>query len=159
MSELTTQSLVSRRALCIGILAVLSAPAGVRATSFKVLVHKDPNCGCCSGWVKHLEAAGFSVKIEDTNDLASIRNRLGVPAGLNACHTAEIEGYIVEGHAPVAAIRKLLEERPTAVGIAVHGMPAGSPGMGGNPRQYSVVLFGPDFQRAYMEFLGNEQIG
>jgi len=158
MLEPTIQSRLSRRALCVGILAVVSAPTGVRATSVDVLVHKDPNCGCCSGWVKHLEAAGFSVKVEDTNDLASIRSRLGVPASLNACHTAEIEGYIVEGHVPVAAIRKLLEERPTAAGVAVPGMPAGSPGMGGNPRQYSVVLFGPDGQRPYMEFLGNEQI-
>lgn len=124
-----------------------------------MLVHKDPNCGCCAAWAKHIETAGFSVKIEETNDLAAVRNRLGVPADLTACHTAEVGGYVVEGHVPAVAIKKLLEERPDAVGIAVPGMPSGSPGMEGKPQPYSAILFGPSGRRTYMNFVGTGVIG
>src|SRR6266436_7233026 len=86
-----------------------------------ILVHKDPNCSCCTGWVKHLKDAGFAVTVEETANLQPIRTRLGVPADLAACHTAEVDGYVVEGHVPAAAIRRLLEERPVAIGLAVPG--------------------------------------
>lgn len=90
--------------------------------------------------------------------MESIRSRLGVPSDLAACHTAEVGGYLVEGHVPAEAINRMLQDRPEAAGIAVPGMPAGSPGMGGKPQRYSVVLFGPSGRRTYMQFVGSEQI-
>lgn len=122
-----------------------------------VLVHKDPDCGCCKGWVRHLRAAGFEVTVEETADLPSVRASLGVPSDLSACHTAEVGGYVIEGHVPSTAVRKLLEQRPTAIGLAVPGMPAGSPGMeGGVPQKYDVVLFGKAGRQPFMRFLGTE---
>lgn len=150
---------LSRRAVCAALLGLVIAPVPLPAASSEILVHKDPNCGCCGAWAKHLEAAGLAVRIKETRDLNGSRRRLGVPADLAACHTAEVGGYVVEGHVPAIAIRKLLEERPDAAGIAVAGMPAGSPGMGGKPELYSVVLFGPSGRRTYMQFVGLETIG
>lgn len=160
MSNSSATSRISRRAVCGGILGLAASPFSLRATpSSGVLVHKDPNCGCCGVWVKHIEAAGLFVKVEETTGLDAIRYRLGVPADLKACHTAEVSGYVVEGHVPAVAIKRLLEERPDAIGIAVAGMPLGSPGMGGKPQQYSVILFGPNGRRTYMQFVGSEVIG
>ncbi len=114
-----------------------------QAESPAILVHKDPNCSCCAGWVRHLKDAGFAVRVEETTNLQPVRKRLGVPADLAACHTAEVDGYVLEGHVPAVAVRRLLEQRPTAIGLAVPGMPVGSPGMeGGTPQRYEVVLFG-----------------
>jgi hypothetical protein len=125
-----------------------------------VTVHKDPNCGCCSGWVRHLQQAGFTVKAIDTAELDAVKTRLGVPADLAACHTAEVAGYVVEGHVPALALERFLGEKPDATGLAVPGMPIGSPGMeGGNPEQYDVVLFGPAGRRSYMRFLGDKALG
>jgi hypothetical protein len=130
------------------------------AESPTILVHKDPNCSCCSGWVKHLKDAGFAVAVEETADLMPVRKRLGVPADLAACHTAEVDGYVLEGHVPAAAIRRLLEKQPTAIGLAVPGMPAGSPGMeGGVPQRYDVVLFGATGRQPFMRFVGLENVG
>lgn len=123
----------------------------------KILVHKDPNCGCCAGWVQHLKAAGFAVTVEETADLEVVRKRLRVPADLAACHTAEIAGYVIEGHVPALAVQRLLEKRPIAVGLAVPGMPAGSPGMeGGALQKYEVVLFGAAGRQAFMTFVGTK---
>lgn len=149
---------LSRRMVCGCILGIALAPLPLRAAA-GVLVHKDPSCGCCGAWAKHLGEAGFSVKVEETSGLNAIRNRLGVPSDLAACHTAEIAGYVVEGHVAVAAINRLLAERPEAAGIAVPGMPQGSPGMSGKPQKYSVVLFGPHGRRTYMEFIGSDEVG
>ena len=136
---------VTRRSalgLAAAFLVLRWSPA--EAESPAILVHKDPNCSCCSGWVKHLKDAGFTVTVERTTDLQPVRKRLGVPVDLAACHTAEVDGYVLEGHVPAVAVRRLLEERPTAIGLAVPGMPAGSPGMeGGVPQPYEVVLFAP----------------
>jgi len=93
-------------------------------------VWKDPDCGCCGDWVKHLEANGFAVRVNDTGNSAA-RTRLGVPAKLGSCHTARVAGYAIEGHVPAREIRRLLKERPQAVGLSVPGMPVGSPGMDG----------------------------
>jgi hypothetical protein len=124
-----------------------------------ITVHKDPNCGCCSGWVRHLQAAGFAVDARDSADLDAVKTRLGVPADLAACHTAQLAGYVVEGHVPAAALERLLAERPQAAGLAVPGMPIGSPGMeGGAPEHYEVILFGPAGRRAYMRFLGGNVV-
>lgn len=152
---------VSRRS-ALGILAVaLIAPTVSDAAQSTIIrVHKDPSCGCCSGWVRHLESAGFSVAVQEERNLQSIRKRLGIPADLTACHTAEADGYVIEGHVPAAAIQRLLKERPVAIGVAVPGMPVGSPGMeGGTPERYAVVLFGRGGRRAYMEFEGVRPVG
>lgn len=125
-----------------------------------ILVYKDPDCGCCGRWVEHLKAAGFVVTVKEASDLHVVRQRLGVPDDLAACHTAQVRGYVVEGHVPAIAVRRLLEERPTAVGLAVPGMPAGSPGMEGRtPGAYDVMLFGADGQRPFMRFIGSQNIG
>src|ERR1700730_11106958 len=124
-----------------------------------VRVHKDPNCSCCSGWVRYRETEGFVATLDETTDLEGISKRLGVPSDLAACHTAEVGGYVVEGHVPAAAVRLLLEKRPTAIGLAVPGMPAGSPGMeGGAPRRYDVVLFGATGRQSFMHFVGTENV-
>ncbi|MDA9401644.1 MULTISPECIES: DUF411 domain-containing protein [Bradyrhizobium] len=139
-------------------LGVVTRPA--LAAEPVIKVHKDPNCGCCSGWVQHLRDAGFTVEAEDASDLPSVRRRLGVPLDLAACHTAEVGGYIIEGHVPASAVQRLLAERPKATGLAVPGMPIGSPGMeGGDPQPYTIVLFGPAGRTPFMRFVGKEAIG
>jgi hypothetical protein len=155
---MTTQA-TRRFALCLIGGAALLPRLAAAATRPPVSVHKDPNCGCCSGWVAHLEKAGFPVTAHDTARLNAVKARLGVPAELAACHTAEVDGYVIEGHVPAAAIERLLAERPTAKGLAVPGMPVGSPGMeGGEPETYEVVLFGPQSQRTYARFRGDREI-
>jgi hypothetical protein len=127
------------------------------ATPTRVLVHRDASCGCCGKWAERLRAAGYAVEIRSEPDMKALKSRLGVPAELASCHTAEIDGYVVEGHTPVAAIERLLSERPEAKGVAVPGMPAGSPGMemGGDAQSYEVVLFGPAGRRSYGRFQGD----
>jgi hypothetical protein len=107
------------------------------------------------GWVRRLEKAGFTVKAIDIADLDAIKSRLGVPNDLAACHTAQVAGYVVEGHVPAVALERFLAENPNAAGLAVPGMPIGSPGMeGGTPEPYDVILFRPTGRRKYMKFLG-----
>ncbi len=93
-------------------------------------VWKSPACGCCKDWVKHLEEHGFRVTVNDSGN-ASARARLGIPQKFGSCHTALVDGYALEGHVPASDVRRLLKERPKAVGLAVPGMPVGSPGMDG----------------------------
>lgn len=107
------------------------------------IVHKTASCGCCGIWVDHLKAAGFQVDVRDTDDMHPIKQRLGIPAGKASCHTAEIGGYVVEGHVPASDIQRLLSERPAARGLVLPGMPAGSPGMempDGYVQPYTVEL-------------------
>ena len=140
--------------------AGLTAPAAIADEPTVVVVHKDPNCGCCTGWVRHLRDAGFAVRVEETSDLKAVRARFAIPESLAACHTAEVAGYLVEGHVPAAAVRRLLAERPNARGLAVPGMPAGSPGMeGGAPKPYAVMLFGPNGSQPFMRFIGKQVVG
>ena len=107
-----------------------------------VLVYKTPTCGCCNGWIEHLRAAGFTVDARNTTDLMTIKMDAGVPSGMMSCHTALVDGYVVEGHVPAEQLKRLLTERPELAGIAVPGMPAGSPGMeSSNPRPYQVLSF------------------
>lgn len=150
--------LVNRRsalAVLAGGLAAYSQSAGAQALA--IVVHKDPNCGCCTKWVRHLTDANFAVTTQETSTLPAVRARLGVPSDLAACHTAEIGGYVIEGHVPAAAVRRLLESRPAAIGLAVPGMPAGSPGMeSATPRKYDVILFGTSGRQPFMRFLGTE---
>ena len=155
---------ISRRAIlaAAGALPLLMATArwGQAENLPLVSVSKDPSCGCCDGWAAHIEAAGLPVRVVESADMASLKRRLGVPADLASCHTAEVNGYVVEGHVPAAAIRRLLAERPDAVGLAVPGMPAGSPGMdfpGVDPEPYEAFLFGQT-TRSFGRFLGPREI-
>ena len=153
-------SVTRRSALALVAAFLLLQRSPAKAESPAILVHKDPNCSCCSGWVKHLKDAGFAVTVEETADLQPVRKRLGVPADLAACHTAEVDGYVLEGHVPAVAVRRLLEKRPAATGLAVPGMPVGSPGMeGGEPQPYDVVLFGASSRQTFMQFVGTENVG
>jgi hypothetical protein len=154
------RGLTRRNALGIVASALVMPSVSSFAQTPAILVHKDPNCSCCSGWVRHLKDAGFAVTVEETTDLQPVRKRLAVPGDLAACHTAEVDGYVLEGHVPAAAVRMLLEKRPTAIGLAVPGMPAGSPGMeGGTPKRYDVVLFGRTGRQPFMHFVGAENVG
>ena len=122
----------------------LAAPALLAKTKPQVEVWKDPNCGCCEDWVQHLKTNGFAVRVVDTGNTAA-RSRLGVPEALGSCHTALVGGYALEGHVPAREIYRLLKERPAAIGLAVPGMPVGSPGMdgavyGGRKDAYAVLL-------------------
>jgi hypothetical protein len=110
--------------------------------------------------VQHLQKAGFPTKLLDTTDLDAVKVRLGVPDDLAACHTAEVSGYVIEGHVPAIALKRLLAEKPDATGLAVPGMPIGSPGMeGSNPEPYEAVLFGAAGRRVYMQFVGEKALG
>ncbi|WP_309672831.1 DUF411 domain-containing protein [Gemmatimonas sp.] len=106
-------------------------------------VYKDPNCGCCTEWVSHVKKAGFVVTVRDTADMSSVKASFGVPSALESCHTARVGAYAIEGHVPADLIQKLLREQPVARGLAVPGMPMGSPGMeqGSQKDAYDVVLF------------------
>ncbi len=95
----------------------------------EVAVYRSPTCGCCSKWADHLESAGFRVQSHEVPDIHAIKRKYGVPQALSACHTALVGGYVIEGHVPASDIRRLLRERPPIVGLAVPGMPRGSPGM------------------------------
>jgi hypothetical protein len=137
-------------------MALLIVSRGHAAQHPVITVHKDPNCSCCTGWVEHLAKAGFEVKTIDTAGLDAVKKRLGVPSDLAACHTAEVDGYVVEGHVPALALQRFLSEKPNAAGLAVPGMPIGSPGMeGGAPETYVVIQFGPQGRKEYMRFLGD----
>ena len=152
---------ISRRTLLAGFAAssvIMTSRASLATETLpKMVVTKDPNCGCCAGWVKHLQAAGFSIEVLESSEVNRLKIRLGVPEALASCHTAEIGGYVIEGHVPPAAIKRLLAEKPDGKGLAVPGMPVGSPGMeveGMEPDTYEVILFGPSGQRTYARYTG-----
>ncbi|MDO9413007.1 MAG: DUF411 domain-containing protein [Pseudolabrys sp.] len=121
---------------------------------------KDPQCGCCDGWVDYLRKAGLNVSVTATANMDAVKKRLGVPKDLASCHTAEIGGYVIEGHVPYPSIRKLLAEKPRAVGLAVPGMPASSPGMdvAGASDVYEVVLFGAEGRKMFGRFRGRKEV-
>jgi hypothetical protein len=151
--------LTRRSVLVVGAVSLLQPGTLFAAEEQVITVHRDPNCGCCLGWVQHLQKSGFRTKVLETNDLDEVKKRLGVPDDLAACHTAEIAGYVVEGHVPAVALKRFLAERPNATGLAVPGMPIGSPGMeGGRPEKYDVLLFGPNSRRTYMSFVGEQNV-
>lgn len=116
--------------------------AGVQQAKPVMTVYKSPTCGCCSAWMEHLQANGFSVTAQDIQDLTPTKRRFGVPRALESCHTGLVAGYVVEGHVPADLVHRMLREKPDALGLAVPGMPIGSPGMeGGTPQKYDVLLF------------------
>ena len=154
--------MIGRRSILSGLSAFAlfaSGRVGIAAGP-AVVVAKDPNCGCCSGWVEHLRQAGFAVEVRDVTDINRVRARLGVPSDLAACHTAEASGYVIEGHVPASALPRLLKQKPKAKGPAVAGMPVGSPGMevpGTPPEEYNVMLVGPT-RRIYARFKGTVEL-
>ena len=114
-----------------------------------LLVHKQESCGCCGAWVDHMREAGFAVEVRNLEDVQPIKSRLGIPESMASCHTGEIAGYFIEGHVPASDIKRLLQERPDAKGLALPGMPIGSPGMEhpeGLRQPYTVALIGHDGQ-------------
>jgi hypothetical protein len=117
----------------------IATPVAQRDT---VTVYKSPTCGCCANWVDHMREHGYTVVVNDMQDVQPVKAREGVTESLASCHTATVGGYVVEGHVPAADVQRLLSERPKITGIAVPGMPVGSPGMeGGTPDRYDVVAF------------------
>ena len=122
---------MNRRRLLAGALTLSLSGAWAAATlNVVVEVWKDPSCGCCKDWIAILDKAGFTVRVHETGNNGA-RSQLGMPAKFGSCHTARVEGYAIEGHVPVREIQRLLREKPKAVGLAVPGMPVGSPGMDG----------------------------
>jgi hypothetical protein len=114
-----------------------------QAAAATVEVMKSPSCGCCAKWVEHVRQHGLSVKVTNTEAMTAVKDKLGVPEKLRSCHTSKVGGYVVEGHVPAADIKRLLKQKPAAKGIAVAGMPIGSPGMehGAHKEPYKTILF------------------
>jgi len=114
----------------------------VTAKAADITMYKSPWCGCCSGWADYMKKNGHNVVVKKTEQMEMIKKMAGVPEDMQACHTAVVGDYIVEGHVPVQTVERLLKEKPKAFGIAVPGMPAGSPGMdSSDPEPYNVILF------------------
>ncbi len=150
---------MKRRLLLAAIAAAVLPGVAPAAAARRLQVWRDPNCGCCGGWVEHMRAAGFQVEDNQVPSAAPARRMLGIPADLLSCHAATVGGYALEGHVPASAVKRLLAERPAGVrGLAVPGMPLGSPGMEvpGQPDDtYDVIAFGDGApHRVFMRFRG-----
>jgi hypothetical protein len=126
----------------VGLAAALPVGVASAAQAARVEAWKDPTCGCCDGWVRHMRAAGFEATIQDTADLQAVKVAKCVPDALQSCPTAIVGGYVIEAHVPAADVRRLLAECPRAKGLAAPGMPPSSPGMDIPGTLYEVVLFG-----------------
>ena len=137
-----------RMLLLLVLVIIGTSPASATDTASSIEVWKSATCSCCGAWVKHLEANGFSVKVNaaDAGALAELKREAGIGDKLSSCHTAKFDGYVIEGHVPGTDIRRLIAERPEAVGLTVPGMPAGSPGMvqGADFEPYDVLLIKKD---------------
>ena len=156
---------LSRRSLIGGATAasaLFAVPLAWAKPAIQAEVWKDPDCGCCKEWVAHLQANGFTVKVNDTGN-ESARARLGVAQKYGSCHTALIGGYAIEGHVPAREIHRLLKDKPQVIGLAVAGMPVGSPGMdgaiyGNRADPYSVLLLAKDGSASvYQQYPGNKK--
>ena len=151
----------SRRSLFFAFFCVIIAIGGTWWTFTKndpantaageVIVYKSPSCGCCAKWVDHMRDAGFEVKVNNTSDIYPIKQEFGLPKGIGSCHTAIVDGYVIEGHVPANDVKKLLAEKPNARGLSVPGMPIGSPGMeqGSYKERYEVIIFGPEGSKVF----------
>lgn len=148
---------MNRRNVALGITAVMlsacsrsdgdASPAAASSRKLPgVMVHKSEGCTCCELWVEHVRAAGFTLQVQEVSNMAATKERMGVPPAMGSCHTAEVDGYFIEGHVPVADMLRLLDQRPDARGLAVPGMPLGSPGMEvpGQNQPYEVLLVARD---------------
>lgn len=144
MSDQTLPLPADRRSVLRMGLATAVLPIGMAsgAQAVRVEVWMDLSCGCCEGWIRHMRAAGFEATVHEVADLQAIKAASGVPDALQSCHTATVNGYVIEGHVPAADVRRLLAERPRAKGLAAPGMPPSSPGMDMPGTPYEVILFG-----------------
>jgi hypothetical protein len=129
--------------LALAGMVVVSPSDNLPAQGPAMTVYKTPTCGCCAKWVDHMKAAGFKVQVQDMDDLTEIKQASGVPIPIRTCHTAVVGNYVVEGHVPADLVKKMLNEKPKMAGIAVPGMPIGSPGMesGSEKQPHDVILF------------------
>lgn len=127
--------------LILSALVLSTASAWAAPDKPVVDVYKSPTCGCCSKWVDHLQTNGFQVRAHDTTNVAAHKARLGVPAGYGSCHTAQVGGYLVEGHVPAREIKRLLKDKPPVRGLVVSAMPVGSPGMEAGSRKDAYDVF------------------
>ncbi len=137
---------MKRRTFLVATAVLLAGTSAFAADRPLVTVYKDPSCGCCGAWADHMAKAGYAVKVVESSTLEKLKTENGIPSALQSCHTALVAGYVLEGHVPAKAVGKLLAERPAIKGLAVAGMPVGSPGMempGVEPEAYDVVTFGP----------------
>ena len=138
---------LKRLKLVLGLLVAPMLVIGgftVESIAAEVVMYKDPNCGCCGAWAKHMRGAGFVVKEVPRENMEVVKEKYGVSAGLASCHTAIVDGYVIEGHVPAADVQRLLQERPKIAGLTAPGMPMQSPGMqaeGMPPKHYSVLAF------------------
>ncbi len=148
--------MLKKAALAFAAVLAVSAPAvAEQAAKPPMTVYKSPTCGCCGGWIDHMRAAGYHIEVKDTDAMDMVKDMMGVPDEMASCHTATIDGYLIEGHVPADAVDRLLAERPKASGLAVPGMPVGSPGMemGGQTEPYAAMLFNSDgTARTFVEY-------
>lgn len=160
-SNMKSSSTNHRHLSAVVVLLAMAVTGMAAASELVADVWKDPNCGCCKVWVDHLKEAGITVRVFNTGNTGA-RARLGIPAKLGSCHTAKINGYVIEGHVPAADIQRLLREKPKAVGLAVPGMPLGSPGMdgpvyGNRVMAYDVLLVQADGSTSvYQSYPGSQ---
>ena len=128
--------------LIAGVSVLFFAQPATKAGAVEMVVYKSPSCKCCDKWVDHMRDAGYKVTTRDDNNMDSIKSTYGIMPGLRSCHTAVVEGYVVEGHVPADDIKRLLQERPAVAGLAAPGMPMGSPGMEGPYKDpYNIIAF------------------
>ena len=132
--------LILNAAAALAAVAALPSRAGTPPT--QVQIYKSKTCGCCGAWVEHLRSAGFAVAVTEVDNTSATRKRLGMPERFGSCHTATVSGYVLEGHVPAREVQRLLAQKTPALGLAVPGMPVGSPGMeaGGRLEPYKVLL-------------------
>lgn len=137
--------MIKQRILRATLAAALSVPVLAMAAAPVIEVFKSESCGCCAAWVEHLKANGFTTRVKNVENPSDYRARAGIPEEFGSCHTGMVQGYAIEGHVPAGDIKRLLAQKPKAKGLAVPGMPLGSPGMEG-PRKdpYDVLLVQPD---------------
>lgn len=147
--------LIGRREFIAGAATSLLTTRGALAARPGLEVYRDPACGCCGGWVEHMKNAGYAVTVMNAADLEATKRGLGVPEALWSCHTALLGTYVIEGHVPAPAVGRLLTEKPAIRGLAVPGMPSGSPGMEGGPLEtYDIVAFGEDRRYVFGRYRG-----
>lgn len=141
ITPVTTPAPTSPEANIADLAAAPNTPSGPNS----LVVYKDPNCGCCAKWISYMGAQGFQVTAKDTSDMNAVKQAAGVPTMAKSCHTAHIQGYVIEGHVPAEDVKRLLAEKPDLKGLAVAGMPLGSPGMEANMKQpYDVLALHKD---------------
>lgn len=152
----------SRRGSLLLLGAAVSAlvAGGARAAApIKVVMHRSPTCGCCGLWAERLQSAGYALEVINESDMSAVKTRLGVPGTMASCHTALVEGYVIEGHVPPLAIDLLLSQRPKATGLAAPGMPGGSPGMESAQKEvFQLYLFDAAGAREYGKWLGEKPV-